>query len=1323
MKVSCPSCQTNYNIDDKRIPAGGAKLKCAKCQSTFPVQGPGSAAAPSSAVPLPGSPGGAARAVPPPGSFQNRDAVPLPAPVRGTGPTEEESFEDFDGEKTHVGAIPLPGAAFRDDAPRSAGNAIPLPGNDQDFGFDDAPPARAAGKAVPLPGNGQDFSFEAPSPTDAASGDAVPLPGSGHEGGLGAVPLPGHGTSPASPDANVFSAKTFSGKVDFDTAMDFGFADEPAGASSAPQAFEVNLPPPPAPRAAAISFELEAPAAPAAPDELDFAALPPAPSASPAPADFDFDIEAPPGTPADAGKMDFSIPDPASADGDFSFDPVSSAPSPKASPLPEPPAQPFDPSADFGDVDFSDPPAVPESPGKDPLDFDSGASAAAAPATPGDDGLEMLDFVDEGSRKGPAPVAAEAAEVSRYQVRRRSGKVFGPFENAVVAKMLEDGQLLGNEDVSIDGETWSPINSVPAFAAAIARPAAGPDASSSAGGGSSTPSAPPPVTGASQAERLQSLYQGRMAAVAVVDRSASTERLRKMIPIAIAAAIGIVVVVTGFSLGATQYGVFGLKLLFPAKVSEGSPEFATLQKAKKALLLDTFKSYQDARDAAEAVLKVKEYPEARAVWCQAVFYLQRRYASATPAQLKDAVSALDSLPLLGKKHPEVVKAQVGSALLSRDSDKAIPMLEDAISRGGNETDPELQFLRAEGYAQKGQTKVAMDSLTRLTGPAKGSAKALHALGNLYQGAKNADLAAKAYGDALKADPNHVGSAVELAALELLIHKNIAQGNEAVDQALSGERRKLLGPAELAKASALKGIALAMEFKPREATTQFEEALKLDPDSFLAKAGLARVLLSQREYDKALPLFKNASQHEPQNLEYTDGYLSTLIATGKMSDALKEVQAANTRFPGNARISFLNGRVNDALNRNREAESHYIHAVTADPTLVDADLALAKLYLRLHRSPEARPRVEAALAQAPKSAAVHSAMGELLFAEGEFEKARAEFTEGVGEDPSLSDPYLGLANVALATGASDDALVQVDKALDLDSHIKEGRLTRGLVLWKLKRLDDAAKELDKAKLDDPKSAKILITLGAVQTERSDFPAAETSLRASLALEPSNPEAHFWMARVKSRRGEYSRAIESMKTALDRAPKRADYHYEMGLIFRDAKRLAEAIAEWKATLDIDPSHADAFEALGQAYLDKGEVEKATGYFQEALKADPKRLRVVAMIGDCYFQAANWKEAIAQYQSALAADPSLKQINYKVARAYSEKGQRAEAVKWYHKATELDPENAMPYFYLGYSFKESGSKKEAIAAFKTYLQKLPTAEDKKEIEDEIYYLEQGK
>ena len=38
MKVACPSCKANLNIDDKKIPAGGARIKCPTCQHVFPVK-------------------------------------------------------------------------------------------------------------------------------------------------------------------------------------------------------------------------------------------------------------------------------------------------------------------------------------------------------------------------------------------------------------------------------------------------------------------------------------------------------------------------------------------------------------------------------------------------------------------------------------------------------------------------------------------------------------------------------------------------------------------------------------------------------------------------------------------------------------------------------------------------------------------------------------------------------------------------------------------------------------------------------------------------------------------------------------------------------------------------------------------------------------------------------------------------------------------------------------------------------------------------------------------------------------------------------------
>src|SRR5262245_47170952 len=144
MKVSCPSCGTNYNIDDKRIPPGGAKLKCAKCQSTFPIKRDAAAAAP-----LSGAKTG-----------RSNPAIPMPGPAK-------PSPVGYDMNVATSPAIPLPGIPGMSTTRPGVGggrDAVPLPGAR-------ASSAAKVSAAVPLQG-GLATPFD-----QQTTGAAIPLPG------------------------------------------------------------------------------------------------------------------------------------------------------------------------------------------------------------------------------------------------------------------------------------------------------------------------------------------------------------------------------------------------------------------------------------------------------------------------------------------------------------------------------------------------------------------------------------------------------------------------------------------------------------------------------------------------------------------------------------------------------------------------------------------------------------------------------------------------------------------------------------------------------------------------------------------------------------------------------------------------------------------------------------------------------------------------------------------------------------------------------------------------------------------------------------------
>ncbi|RKG73215.1 tetratricopeptide repeat protein, partial [Corallococcus terminator] len=955
------------------------------------------------------------------------------------------------------------------------------------------------------------------------------------------------------------------------------------------------------------------------------------------------------------------------------------------------------------------------------LEADLSAPLPPPPAAGPTDGLEMLSFIDDASGKEPGG----RIQVKRFHVRRRSGKMFGPFEEGVIVKMLEDGQLLGNEDVSSDSESWSAIGTVPIFATAIQRLMEGPSkaipvATSAAQPGSETAGGTEPANGQASMERLRQLYEGRMAAVSVVDRSAADLKWKKRIPYLVAAGVSVLVLGTGLSFEASRYGAFGRHKFFPASVSSGSPQAKLVAEAKLGLLRDTYASYQEARDKSAQVLKGKEYPEVRALWCQSVAYLQRRYAAAERADLANCDKRMEAIGLLGEKNVEVIKTAAGLALNARKGADVQARLQDAYSREDNQGDLELAFLLSDAYAQKKDNTNAIATLKKVLERDAKSAKAHHALGNLYQAAGKADEAAQAYAAALQADPQHAASAVELAAVELLVRKaNIEQGAQAVESALKLQNE--LGPAERARARGLKGVALFQQFKPKEAETELKEALKDNQDSTFIKAQLAQVLRSQRDYDGALPLFESLAKEDNANLEYVDGHITSLVMTGKMQDALTAVEAASKGFPNEARIAYLFGRIEDALDKPVDAEGHFKRANAADPKLVDAGLYLGRLYLRQHRNADARALLEAAAKQAPDHAGVHAGLGELALAENNSLLAQQEFDRAVQLDPNLADAHLGLSRVALLGGDATRAETEANRALELDPHLlKDGRLQRGLVLWRLHRLDEAAAELEKAKQEDPRSTTTPITLGAVLLEKGDLPGAESNLGLALRNEPSNHEALYYLGLVRAKRSEYTQALDSMKSAVERAPKRPDYHYAYGVILRDAKKLPEAVEQWKAAVELDANYADAHEALGHAYLEKADFDGAIASFEAALKADPQRTRVMGAIGDALFNAARWDDAVRRYQAAIKADPKLTYVYYKVARAFTEQAQHAKAIDWYRKATAAEPQNPQPFYYLGFAYKERNKRKDAISAFKEYLVKKPDAADKKDIEDEIYDLE---
>ena len=136
IKVSCPSCDAAYDVDEKRLPANGLRMRCPKCDESFQVHRDGTTAK---------SGGGAS-----PGSMKPPRRKPTQV---GLGPN-----------------MPPPGPPARAAAPKQPPSDLPMPAEEVDLpapfegGYADLPAPKPGGRSLDFDPFADDGIADLPAP-------------------------------------------------------------------------------------------------------------------------------------------------------------------------------------------------------------------------------------------------------------------------------------------------------------------------------------------------------------------------------------------------------------------------------------------------------------------------------------------------------------------------------------------------------------------------------------------------------------------------------------------------------------------------------------------------------------------------------------------------------------------------------------------------------------------------------------------------------------------------------------------------------------------------------------------------------------------------------------------------------------------------------------------------------------------------------------------------------------------------------------------------------------------------------------------------------
>jgi len=355
-----------------------------------------------------------------------------------------------------------------------------------------------------------------------------------------------------------------------------------------------------------------------------------------------------------------------------------------------------------------------------------------------------------------------------------------------------------------------------------------------------------------------------------------------------------------------------------------------------------------------------------------------------------------------------------------------------------------------------------------------------------------------------------------------------------------------------------------------------------------------------------------------------------------------------------------------------AESAFEQALKTEPKLSAALLGLADVRIRQQRPAEAETLLKRALANEPRNATLHAALGRYYRVKGDLARAKASYGEAIRLDPAALLPHLGLADL-YATGERNPraAAEEYRKALAIQPDYHPARLGLGLALLAGGDRAGALAELQRLAKDTPGDPTAWHLIGRIHASEKRYGEAVKALTEALRIQPDFLPALMDRADVYAAAGEDRKAAADYEQVLKRQPGDAVSRVKLGMIYQRMGDTAKAEASYRAALKANPDSPPAANNLAMIELRKGRnLDEALSLSRKAVALAPEVPQFHDTLGQVLRARGDRNGAIAATEKATTLKPPQADIWYHLGRLYEEAGRKDPAVKAYRRALELDP-----------------------------------------------------
>ncbi|CCO24832.1 tetratricopeptide repeat protein [Maridesulfovibrio hydrothermalis] len=357
----------------------------------------------------------------------------------------------------------------------------------------------------------------------------------------------------------------------------------------------------------------------------------------------------------------------------------------------------------------------------------------------------------------------------------------------------------------------------------------------------------------------------------------------------------------------------------------------------------------------------------------------------------------------------VYRKQLATLFLDmNEGAKALAQLDQVIER--NPKDSEAHYLRGQIYLLegKGQNAVAEFRQVVRDNPESAPAYVLLAKGHLAN--DETSIAIENLKAAIAIDPGY-GPAREVLINTYLDRKNWHQA------ILELQRLKDKRPDDINIIAAI-GDVYAIKGDVNLATHTFTEIARDFPDSPVGLMKLAELARKEGKNSAAQKYYTAALKIAPDSLVAIQGKVSVLLAQNKYTAAIKFCNGLLAKYPDNARIYEIMGRIQARRGNFDKAETYYSRAIDLAPEWMLPYMRIGDLYVANEKTKAGIAKFSGEVEKDGDAPGPQFILGLLYEQNGEFDKARKAYSDLLQKRPGFQLAANNLAYL-LATKFSDN----------------------------------------------------------------------------------------------------------------------------------------------------------------------------------------------------------------------------------------------------------------------------------------------------------------